>query len=84
MYEEEEPLFAQFYGQASPDMSDFTEWGHFTQIVWKSTKEVGCFTYTCDYLDTAKASNSPFTVCNYSPPGNYGGEYADNVLAPSS
>lgn len=37
--------------------------GHYTQIVWKDTKEVGC----------ASAKNGPrqVWVCEYGPPGNY-------------
>jgi len=40
--------------------------GHYTQIVWKNTKTVGC----------ALASNgkTDFLVCRYGPPGNVYGE----------
>ena len=40
--------------------------GHYTQMVWKNTKEVGCA--------TATAGNSIYLVCRYSPPGNYMGQ----------
>jgi uncharacterized protein YkwD len=40
--------------------------GHYTQIVWKTTKQVGC--------GTASAGNSVYMVCRYSPPGNYNGQ----------
>jgi hypothetical protein len=40
--------------------------GHFTQIVWRDTKEVGC--------GVANGNNSEFWVCYYTPPGNYVGE----------
>ncbi|KAJ5793996.1 Ves allergen [Penicillium paradoxum] len=85
MYSDEEPLFSGLYGQANPDMTNFLDWGHFTQIVWKDTREVGCYTYTCASLKEGESSipNSPFTVCNYFPAGNYEGEYADNVAPPS-
>jgi len=39
--------------------------GHYTQIVWKDTKQVGC-----------AVARDPFRevwVCNYDPPGNYVG-----------
>jgi hypothetical protein len=44
--------------------------GHYTQMVWRDTKEVGCA--------TAKGSGLPFSVlvCRYSPPGNYIGQKA--------
>lgn len=73
MYNSEAPLFANEYGKSNPDTSYMT-WGHFTQIVWKGTTEVGCFTAEC--------GGSAITACNYSPPGNYGGAYADNVGEP--
>ena len=41
--------------------------GHYTQIVWKDTKEVGCGKASC------KAGGEVW-VCNYDPPGNYKGE----------
>ncbi|KAJ6091657.1 hypothetical protein N7467_003626 [Penicillium canescens] len=82
MYNDEMMYFAELYGTASPDMTNFDAWGHFSQIVWKGTKEVGCATVVCNSLGNAGGSNVPFTVCNYSPPGNYDGEYATNVLAP--
>lgn len=41
--------------------------GHYTQIVWKDTTEVGCGMVIC-------SDSSQFWVCNYTPPGNYVGE----------
>ncbi|KAK2809988.1 hypothetical protein FQN50_003402 [Emmonsiellopsis sp. PD_5] len=76
MYNDEAELFSSFYGMADPDMSQFKSWGHFTQMVWKDTKTVGCATYNCNN------DINHFTVCNYGPPGNYPGEYAKNVLKP--
>lgn len=50
--------------------------GHFTQVVWKNSKEVG--------FGVAKAPNGAFyAVANYFPAGNYANQYADNVFAPS-
>ena len=40
--------------------------GHYTQIVWSTTKFVGCAKVTCDGAD--------IWVCQYDPPGNYVGE----------
>jgi pathogenesis-related protein 1 len=40
--------------------------GHYTQIVWASTKEVGC--------GVARDSRREVWVCDYAPPGNYSGK----------
>lgn len=40
--------------------------GHYTQIVWKSTTEVGCAMKVC-------ADKSQTWVCSYNPPGNFVG-----------
>ncbi|KAJ5789954.1 uncharacterized protein N7518_006965 [Penicillium psychrosexuale] len=83
MYTDEAPYFANLYGEANPDMTNFEKWGHFTQIVWKATTQVGCATVSCSDLGNV-GSAAPYTVCNYGSPGNYAGEYADNVLKPTS
>ncbi len=41
--------------------------GHYTQLVWKNTREVGCGMAICN-------DKSQVWVCNYNPPGNYIGE----------
>ena len=38
--------------------------GHFTQIIWKNTQEVGCAMTVCK-------DKSQTWVCSYNPPGNY-------------
>ena len=46
--------------------------GHFTQIIWKDTKEVG--------FGVANRGNTYYVVANYYPPGNFLGQYSKNVL----
>jgi pathogenesis-related protein 1 len=41
------------------------ECGHYTQIVWRSTKQVGCA--------VARGGSREVWVCEYAPPGNYVG-----------
>jgi uncharacterized protein YkwD len=49
--------------------------GHFTQLVWKSSKELG--------MGIAQAADGMwYVVGNYSPPGNISGQFPTNVLKP--
>jgi glioma pathogenesis-related protein 2 len=49
--------------------------GHFTQLVWKSSKELG--------MGIAQAADGTwYVVANYSPPGNISGQFPLNVLKP--
>lgn len=41
--------------------------GHYTQVIWKATTEIGCGNAVC-------SDNTQIWVCNYSPPGNYVGQ----------
>jgi uncharacterized protein YkwD len=73
-----------YYGLDNPpEGSDLHAWGHFTQLVWKSSTKVGCATVKCP-ADTIFDFESWYTVCNYNPPGNFGGEYGKNVLQPGN
>ncbi|KAM3422757.1 hypothetical protein BST61_g241 [Cercospora zeina] len=84
-YNAEEPIYAEAsrgYSQ-NPDMTSFELFGHFTQIVWCGTTEVGCATSAnCGTLANTGSGVEPyFTVCNYRGPGNYAGQYSENVKA---
>lgn len=46
--------------------------GHYTAIVWRSTKQVGCGVSTCTEASTGYTMD--IWVCNYSPGGNYVGQ----------
>jgi pathogenesis-related protein 1 len=46
--------------------------GHFTQVVWRETTQVGCGHSRCNGLDV--------WICQYDPPGNVEGQYRQNVL----
>lgn len=47
--------------------------GHFTQVVWKDSKETGLWR-------TQMKDGTWIVVAYYYPAGNYVGEYAENVL----
>jgi hypothetical protein len=69
----EASAFAGFYGQESPvEEANAPVFLHFTQVVWKSSLEVGCAVTLCP------TSNQIFngmyawlTVCNYFPQGDH-------------
>ena len=48
--------------------------GHFTQIVWKNSEEVG--------FGRAQGTSMNFAVAMYYPAGNYLGEYETNIFPP--
>jgi len=52
-----------------PNVSSTGNWsdvGHYTQMIWKNTRELGCGVATGGGYDTL--------VCRYSPPGNFQGQ----------
>jgi hypothetical protein len=62
------------YNFNNPGFSAST--GHFTQLVWKATTDLGCGI-------AISAKNRIYGVCNYTPPGNVVGtnnEFKRNVL----
>lgn len=71
MYNGEMMLYPGYSGE--PNMADFHQWGHFSQIVWKDTVSVGCYTQHCEGgLQNVGSNVSPyFTVCNYYPSGKW-------------
>ncbi|ODN74641.1 hypothetical protein L202_06987 [Cryptococcus amylolentus CBS 6039] len=69
------------YNWNKPGYSEAT--GHFTQLVWKDTKRVGCYIARCPQGSVVdeKYTTSFQTACEYDPAGNYvnEGEFAQNV-----
>ncbi|GIZ48197.1 hypothetical protein CKM354_001126700 [Cercospora kikuchii] len=54
--------------------------GHFTQLVWRDTTEVGCAIAQCQSLVGTKVHGA-YLVCEYNPAGNVGRAFEANVKA---
>ena len=61
--------FGTFMGSDACDMActsamNASGCGHYTQVVWRATRRLGCGMATC-------SSGAEIWTCNYDPPGNY-------------
>ncbi|GMH10113.1 hypothetical protein Nepgr_011954 [Nepenthes gracilis] len=69
----------EFYDKTKGCSLGLDECGHFTQIVWRGTKQVGCRRIQCQ-------TKGIIGICVYDPPGNYDDESpfssAENNLLP--
>lgn len=70
------------YGLPTPDLSGFSRWGHFSQVVWVASTQIGCASQYCPAGTIFPTLNSFFTVCNYQATGNVASQYGKNVLPP--
>jgi uncharacterized protein YkwD len=59
------------YDFSHPGFSGRT--GHFSQVVWRGTKKIGCGVKKCN-------DGMIIISCQYSPPGNYIGQFKENVF----
>lgn len=49
--------------------------GHYTQLVWANSKNLGCAIQDCPKINGINWPNGgTFVVCQYTPPGNYIGQ----------
>jgi len=53
-----------------PGMGFQENTGHYTQVIWKGSQQIGCYLQNC--------GDQNYLMCEYSPPGNVDGGYDDN------
>lgn len=58
----------QYYDHSTNTCASGQVCGHYTQVVWRSSTQIGCAKVVCDN------NAGIFITCNYNPPGNYVGE----------
>lgn len=63
----------RIYNYAKNSCKRGKDCGHYTQIVWADTTEVGCSVSTC-FDKNDDNTQTDFWVCRYNPPGNIEGE----------
>ena len=73
-------LLLKYYDFNNVDNGTITA-GHFTQVVWKSSKQIGCAVAVGPWKTF---TNSYYVGCNYLPVGNVLGQYSKNVSPPTS
>jgi uncharacterized protein YkwD len=56
----------QYYRGQTLNLSNWYDSGHYTQMVWKNSEEMGCAKVECN--------GNIIVVCNYDPPGNILGQ----------
>lgn len=68
------------YNYANPVFASNT--GHFTQVVWKNSTQLGCGAAKGTKTMNGKVYNAFYVVCQYAPAGNVTGQFPANVLQP--
>lgn len=63
----------RYYNYAKNTCRKGKDCGHYTQIVWADTTEVGCSVHTC-FDPKDDNTQTDLWVCRYDPPGNIEGE----------
>ncbi|KAJ3170261.1 hypothetical protein HDU88_008888 [Geranomyces variabilis] len=68
MWFDEKP---NYHGERIVVNNAFESYGHYTQLIWGTTTEVGCALGSTN----DGGHTSSFVVCKYNPPGNYIGQH---------
>ena len=56
----------KYYGNQVLNSSNWSSSGHYTQMIWKNSTQIGCAKIEC--------GGQIIIICNYNPPGNVIGE----------
>lgn len=48
-------------------------------MIWNNTAKLGCASSTCTFNSGGNTWHATYVVCRYSPPGNFLGQYLENV-----
>lgn len=65
---------AHFYNYKKNTCAKGQACGHYTQVVWRDTRQVGCGSAICSKVANSSLTNAAVMVCNYAPSGNFVGE----------
>ncbi|GJN10358.1 hypothetical protein PR202_ga28446 [Eleusine coracana subsp. coracana] len=57
----------QYYNHDSNSCARGKMCGHYTQVVWRNTRAIGCARVICN-------NGGTFIICSYNPPGNFIGQ----------
>ena len=68
------------YDYNNPGFS--SETGHFTQVVWKNSTQLGCGAARGVKTIQGTQYNAFYVVCQYAPAGNVIGQFPENVMTP--
>jgi len=72
----EEIAYTNPYGQATSAMEGNEVLGHYTGLIWRSVRRIGCG------YNPRGGHQLPLTVCQYYPGGNVGGMFLEQVIPP--
>ncbi|NWU80325.1 PI16 inhibitor, partial [Onychorhynchus coronatus] len=64
----------KFYNLTTSTCAPGQMCGHYTQVVWSDTKQIGCGAKFCEKIEGIETENMHLLVCNYYPPGNVKGK----------